>query len=79
MIHHLLCMSRHQKRGDLQADLQRAVDEKDPNEEKLFPYPTTKMNNIIQWNCRGLKINLIEITLQVQVFLPVAFCLQETH
>ena len=37
------------------------------------------MNTIIQWNCRGLKINLIELSLLVQAFLPVAFCLQETH
>ena len=37
------------------------------------------MNNIIQWNCRGLKVNFIEITLLVEEFLPVAFCLQETH
>ena len=34
------------------------------------------MAPIIQWNCRGLKVNFIEITLLV---LPVAFCLQETH
>ena len=53
--------------------------ERIPTEEKLFPDPTPKMNNIIQWNCRGLKINFIEITLLVQAFLPVAFCLQETH
>ena len=37
------------------------------------------MASIIQWNCRGLKVNLIEITLLVQAPLPVAFCLQETH
>ncbi|VDI28048.1 Hypothetical predicted protein [Mytilus galloprovincialis] len=37
------------------------------------------MTNIIQWNCRGLKINLLELTLLVQSFLPIAFCLQETH
>jgi exonuclease III len=37
------------------------------------------MAPIIQWNCRGLKVNFIEITLLVQAFLPVAFCLQETH
>ncbi|VDI34884.1 Hypothetical predicted protein [Mytilus galloprovincialis] len=34
---------------------------------------------MIQWNCRGLKINLLELTLLVQSFLPIAFCLQETH
>ena len=38
-----------------------------------------EMNNIIQWNCRGLKVNFIEITLLVEAFLPIAFCLQETH
>ncbi len=37
------------------------------------------MAPIIQWNCRGLKVNFIEITLLVQALLPVAFCLQETH
>jgi hypothetical protein len=37
------------------------------------------MNNIIQTNCPGLKVNFIEITLLVQAFLPVAFCLQEKH
>ena len=37
------------------------------------------MSHIIQWNCRGLKINLIELSLLVQAFFPVAFCLQETH
>ena len=37
------------------------------------------MSHIIQWNCRGLKTNFIEISLLVQAFLPVAFCLQETH
>ena len=39
--------------------------ERIPTDEKLFPHPTPKMNNIIQWNCRGLKINFIEITLLV--------------
>ena len=37
------------------------------------------MSHIIQWNCRGLKTNLIELSLLVQAFLPVALCLQETH
>jgi hypothetical protein len=44
-----------------------------------LPDPTPMMAPIIQWNCRGLKVNFIEITLLVQAFLPVAFCLQETH
>jgi hypothetical protein len=34
---------------------------------------------MIQWNFRGLKVNFIEITLLVEAFLPVAFCLQETY
>ena len=37
------------------------------------------MANIIQWNCQGLKICLLVLTLLVQSFLPIAFCLQETH
>ena len=78
VIHHLLWMSRHQKLGDLPADLQRAVGGKDLNGRKAFPRSDPQNENIIQWNSRGLKINFIEITLLVQAFLPVAFC-QETH
>ncbi|VDI42551.1 Hypothetical predicted protein [Mytilus galloprovincialis] len=37
------------------------------------------MTNIIRWNCRGLKINLLELTFLVQSVLPIAFCLQKTH
>ena len=37
------------------------------------------MNTIIQWNCRGLKINFLELTLLVQLYNPIAICLQETH
>ena len=37
------------------------------------------MNTIIQWNCRGLKINFLELTLLVQLYIPIAICLQETH
>ena len=40
---------------------------------------TSKMSHIIQWNCRGLKTNLIELSLLVQTLLLVALCLQETH
>jgi hypothetical protein len=40
---------------------------------------TPMMAPIIQWSCRVLKVNFIEMTLLVQAFLPVAFCLQETH
>ena len=36
-------------------------------------------SKIIQWNCRGFKINFNEISLLIQTFNPVAFCLQETH
>ena len=37
---------------------------------------TIKMSHIIQWNYRGLKINLIELS-PVRTFFPVAFGLQE--
>ena len=37
------------------------------------------MAPMIQWNCRSLKANYIEITLLVHAFLPITFCLQETH
>ena len=37
------------------------------------------MDKIIQWNCRGLKANFIELTLLAQSLNPTAFCLQETH
>ena len=37
------------------------------------------MINIIQWNCRGFKAIFLELNLLVQSFLPIAFCLQETH
>ena len=36
-------------------------------------------SKIIQWNCRGFKINLNELSLLIHKFNPVAFCLQETH
>ncbi|VDI46863.1 Hypothetical predicted protein [Mytilus galloprovincialis] len=47
--------------------------------DSIRPSINQIMTNIIQWNCRGLKINLLELTLLVQSFLPIAFCLQETH
>ena len=37
------------------------------------------LSKIIQWNCRGFKINLNELSLLIHKFNPVAFCLQETH
>ena len=37
------------------------------------------MNNIIQWNCRGFNANFEELSLLVQSFHPIAFCLQETY
>ena len=36
-------------------------------------------DKIIQWNCRGLKVNFIEITQLVKALNPIALCLQETH
>lgn len=35
-------------------------------------------NNIIQWNCRGVKPNFEELSLLVSEYSPVAVCLQET-
>ena len=37
-----------------------------------------KYNNIIQWNCRGVKPNFEELSLLVSQYSPVAVCLQET-
>ena len=50
--------------------------ERIPTEEKLFPDLTRMMAPIMQWNCRGLKVNFIDITLLLQAFLSVVFCLQ---
>jgi exonuclease III len=36
-------------------------------------------SKIIQWNCRGFKINFNEISLIIHKFNPVIFCPQETH
>lgn len=46
---------------------------------RLFSHLSKIMNLIIQRNCRGLKINVIETTLLVQALLTIAFCLQVTH
>ena len=35
-------------------------------------------HNIIQWNCRGLKTKLDEISLLLIIYKPSVFCLQET-
>ena len=35
-------------------------------------------HNIIQWNCRGLKTKLDEISLLLSIYKPSVFCLQET-
>ena len=34
---------------------------------------------ILQWNCRGFKVNFNELSLLIQNHCPVALCLQETH
>lgn len=36
-------------------------------------------NPIIQWNCRGLKANSLEVQQLAAISNPIAFCLQETH
>ena len=38
--------------------------------------PSTK---ILQWNCRGLKVNFNELKLLCKEHNPLAFALQETH
>lgn len=35
------------------------------------------MNNVVQWNCRGLRANYTELQLLMTKFDPLAFCLQE--
>jgi hypothetical protein len=72
-IHHLLWMSRHQKRGDLRADLQRAVDGKDPNGRKAFPRSDPQNEQYYPMELSRSQENFIEITLLVQAFLPVDF------
>ena len=37
------------------------------------------MNRIIQWNCRGLKPNFLEVQQMLISMEPIAFCLQETY
>jgi Endonuclease-reverse transcriptase len=37
------------------------------------------VDKIIQWNCRGLKPNLLEIQHLISDMCPMAFCLQETY
>jgi hypothetical protein len=59
MIHHLLWMSRHQKRGDLPADLQRAVGGKD------LPDPTPKM--------KILSNGILEVSRSIILKLPYWF------
>jgi len=34
--------------------------------------------NIMQWNCRGLKANLVDLEILIQKLSPAAVCLQET-
>ena len=78
MIHHLLWMSRHTKRGDLRADLQRVVGGKDHNGRKPLPRSDPQNEQYYPTELSRSQDNFIEITLLVQDFLPVEFC-QETH
>ena len=36
------------------------------------------MNNIIQWNCRGLRANFTDFRLLCDNYNPIVCCLQET-
>ena len=47
----------------------------------IYSFLITNMDfkhNIIQWNCRGLKPKLDEISLLISQYNPSVFCLQET-
>ena len=35
-------------------------------------------NNIIQWNCRGLRANFTDLRLLCDKYNPIVCCLQET-
>jgi exonuclease III len=37
-----------------------------------------KNYSVLQWNCRGLKANFIDLELLLKSFSPAALCLQET-
>ena len=39
----------------------------------------SRLNRILQWNCRGLKANYEETLLLLKDYEPAALCLQETH
>jgi hypothetical protein len=58
---------------------QRAVGGKDPNGRKAFPRSDPQNEQYYPMELSRSQDNFIEITLLVQDFLPVAFCLQETH
>ena len=65
--------------GDLKVDLLKEIGRVDLVEPtRLFSHSSQIMDPIIQWNCRGFKINFIYITLFVQAFLPIACCLQDS-
>ena len=36
------------------------------------------MNNIIQWNCPGLRANFTDFLLLCDNYNPIVYCLQET-
>ena len=35
-------------------------------------------HKIIQWNCRGLKLNFNEVSILISEYNPFVFCFQET-
>lgn len=39
---------------------------------------TTNHNKLIQWNCRGIKVNYNELLLLISLFSPQVLCIQET-
>ena len=44
----------------------------------IRPKQTSKINKIIQWNIRGTKANLDELTLIIKNLYPCVICCQET-
>ena len=72
MIHHLLWMGRYQEQEDHSRSPKGGRQKVYKTEANVLPDQTPIMAQIIQWNCRGLKVNLTETTLLVQAFLPIA-------
>ena len=58
---------------DISHDIQ-----KPPIKTKITPILPPMTNSVIQWNCRGLRLNLDELTVLIVKYNRLAICLQET-